>query len=165
MTTRYQTEPRTKYQREPRTLASRLEVERSLIEAIRIARRSLVEMDTDERRLFDDLQRGRGLGMFVRAIDVIRAKGRCPADQLALADHLRFCLKHGKSLDVTEREAIERETEANHRGDMAQWRHRFAPSMGSRDGLREAMRDQAVWSEIMADVAESGRPALIRVGR
>lgn len=155
----------TTYQHERHSLASRLEVERSIGEGFRIARRSLADLDRDERQLFDDLQRGRGLGMFVRAIDVIRAKGRCPSDQLALADHLRYCLKHGRSLDLTEREAIERETEANQEGDRAQWRHRFAPSLGTRDLVREAMRKQAVWSEIMADVAVAERPALIRAGR
>jgi hypothetical protein len=152
------------YQPVPHSLASRLEVERCLSEGFRLARRTLADLDRDERRLFDDLQRGRGLTMFVRAIDVIRAKGQCPSDQLALADHLRYCLKHGRSLDLTEREAIERETLANHEGDKAQWSHRFAPSLGTRDSVREAMRKQATWSEIVADVVTVG-PVLVKAGR
>lgn len=153
------------YQNTRFPLASRLEIERCLADGFRLARRSLAALDADERRLFDDLQRGRGLGMFYRAVDVIRAKSKCPADQLALADHLRFCLKHGQSMDLTEREAIEGETLANHEGDKAQWRHKHEPSVASRDWVREAMRKQATWSEIMADAAVVERPTLIRVGR
>jgi hypothetical protein len=151
-----------RYQNLPHSLDSRLEVERCLADGFRQSRRSLIDLDKDEARLFDDLQRGRGLGMLVRAIDIIRCKGQDPADQLALADHLRYCLKHAKSLDLTEREAIERETEANHEGDRAQWRHRFTPSIGSRDYVRVAMQKQATWSEIMADVVTVERPTLVQ---
>jgi hypothetical protein len=164
MTPAYKPLPVKPYQNAPLSLDSRLEVERCLTEGLRMARRSLMDLDTDERRLFDDLQRGRGLAMLVRAVDVIRAKGRCPADQMALADQLRFCLKHGRSMDLTEREAIERETLANHEGDKAQWSHRFAPSLGTRDSVREAMRKQATWSEIVADVVTVG-PVLVKAGR
>ena len=137
-------------------------MEAALIRGFRLGLESVPVFDKSERRLVEDILQGKGIKMFVRGCEIIR-RGSDIAGRVALSDHLRFCLKNGHALDLTEREVFNHEMAANQEGDKAQWGHRWSPSRGTVEWVSEAMMRQAAWSEATADVVLASRPALVQV--
>ena len=127
----------------------------------RQAQRSLAGIGRRERQVIEDLKRGRGVSMLREGFEIIRHASTCPADRVALTESLRGFLLAGMPVDVTEPEAMLRETEWNEHGNMAQIKRALYRDRGSRDQVIETMSGQAIASRLLADVLRTERPALI----
>lgn len=158
-----------RYETGPHTSASvgfqaRDEFDAAWKDGWRQVRRTLRGLGRRERQVIDDLTRGRGVSMLREGFEIVRACSTCPADRVALTEQLRGFLLVGTSLELTEAEAMLRETEANEAGNTMQIKHAFYRSRGTRDGVIEAMTRQSVMSQTLADTLHRDRPALVSVG-
>jgi hypothetical protein len=131
----------------------------------RQVQRSLSGLGKRERQVIDDLKRGRGTTMLREGFEIIRQASTCANDATALCESLRGFVMAGHTLDVTEPEAMLRETEANEHGNMAQIKRALYGDRGSRDQVIETMNGQAIASRLLADTLWRERPALIKAGR
>lgn len=135
-------------------------------DAIRQMRRSVDGLDRKQAKLLEDFgSHGRYVQGLRQVVEIARNHCRRPEDAVAFADQLRSFILAGHVIDLTTPEAMLRETEANHCGDAAQFRHAFYRSRGTRDQVIEAMSAQEVASRLLADVLATERPALISLSR
>lgn len=131
----------------------------------RQTRRTLRGLGRSEARIIDDLTRGRGVTMLRQGFEIVREHSTCAADRVALAEQLRGFLLAGLTLELSEAEAMLRETEANEQGNVAQFRHAYFRSLGSRDAVIESMSGQEIASRLLKDTMWRDRPALIQAGK
>lgn len=140
------------------------DLERAWYEGWRLMRRTC-DLTPGQAQLIDDIQRMRGCSRVKQALEIVQQTSHCPADSLGLSEKLRHYFLTGAVLDLTVPEAYDQETDANYRGNVAQHRHAFSPSIGTRESLAEAMNGQEVASRILKETVIKDRPALIRAGR
>lgn len=127
---------------------------------IRQMRRS-THMTPHQRRLLDDLNRGRYLSGLRQYCEMGREQAVNAADACALFDMLKGFVIAGHTTQYTTPEAFGLETQANQELDDAQWRHAFTPSTGTIDRMVEKASAQEVASSILRHAVIRQRPALV----
>lgn len=133
---------------------------RSVKAGVRQMRRS-TDVNPHQRRLLDDLGRGRYLNGLRQFCDMGRSQTASAADAVALFDLLKAYVLEGHATDWTIREAYSLETFSNYELNDAQDAHALAPSGATIDGLVEKSASQVVATSILKHVAVRQRPALV----
>ncbi len=137
--------------------------EQAMKDGLRQLTRS-TDMTKSQRDLVYDMgTRGRYIAGLRQLAEIARVQCQDPADAVAWIEQIRGFVLAGHVIDLTEGEAMRRETEANRSGDVAQIRRAYLRCRGSLDQVVEAMTGQEIASRALADVLHRERPALIQV--
>lgn len=134
-------------------------------DAIRQMRRSCDGLDRRQAKLLEDFgSHGRYVQGLRQVLEIARSQVQRPEDALAIVEQLRGFILSGHVIDLTIPEASLRETEANGAGDLAQHRHAYFATAGTRADVIETMRAQEFASRALADTMWRHRPTLVTSG-